>query len=372
VDATGGGGDGAADTVIAKGTEDDDGVSFASLDGRPVVNGIGAQTQVTGGEAALDNLVVQTLGGADTATIAVGVASPIPLHVDGGDGVDAARYNGTAGPDEIGIARGSATEVATFTPGGPLFEIAAVESLVVAGLDGNDTLAAQNGIGTLMTLTLDGGNDDDDLRGGDGADVLLGGKGNDFVDGNIGADVAQLGAGDDRFQWDPGDGSDVVEGQGGDDTLDFNGSNIGEEIELSANGGRVRLTRNVGAVTIDFDDVEQVNIRALGGMDTVTVDDLGGTSAKSVAVDLSATGGGGDGAADTVVVNGTDSDDNVHVNRSGDDVLVTGLAADLHITGSEGGNDTLRIQTLGGDDDVTIDPNAELLITPVVNLGADE
>ena len=52
-------------------------------------------------------------------------------------------------------------------------------------------------------------------------------------------------------------------------------------------------------------------------------------------------------------------------------MLVTGLDADVHITGSEGANDTLLIQTLGGDDDVTIDPNAELLITPVVNLGPD-
>ena len=75
---------------------------------------------------------------------------------------------------------------------------------------------------------------------------------------------------------------------------------------------------------------------------------------------------------DTVVVNGTESRDDVDVTRSGDDVLVTGLAADLRITGSEVANDTLRIQTLGGDDSVTIDPNAELLITPVVDLGADE
>ena len=50
----------------------------------------------------------QTLGGADIATMTVGVTSPIPLHIDGGDGDDTARYNGTAGADEI--AHRSATE----------------------------------------------------------------------------------------------------------------------------------------------------------------------------------------------------------------------------------------------------------------------
>ena len=68
--------------------------------------------------------------------------------------------------------------------------------------------------------------------------MLLGGTGNDLVDGNIGADTARLGAGDDHFQWDPGDGSDTVEGEGGTDALDFNGSNIGEQIDVSANGSR--------------------------------------------------------------------------------------------------------------------------------------
>ena len=97
LDAIAGGGDGAADTVIARGSDEADKVSFASPDGRPVVNGLGAQTRVTGGEATLDNFVAATLGGADIATMTVGVTSPIQLHIDGGDGDDTARYDGTAG-----------------------------------------------------------------------------------------------------------------------------------------------------------------------------------------------------------------------------------------------------------------------------------
>jgi hypothetical protein len=40
--------------------------------------------------------------------------------------------------------------------------------------------------------------------------------------------------------------------------------------------------------------------------------------------------------------------------------------------GSEAANDTLRIQTLGGDDDVTVAPDVSNLITPIVDLGADD
>ena len=86
-----------------------------------------------------------------------------------------------------------------------------------------------------------------------------------------------MGAGDDTFVWNPGDGSDTVEGQGGNDTMQFNGSNVNENIDLSANGSRLRLFRDVGNVTMDVNGVEQVNVNALGGADTITVNDLTGT-----------------------------------------------------------------------------------------------
>src|SRR5204862_6493876 len=67
--------------------------------------------------------------------------------------------------------------------------------------------------------------------------------------------TAFLGAGNDVFQWDPGDGSDIVEGQDGFDTMLFNGANIAEKIDISANGGRVRFTRDIASITMDLDDV---------------------------------------------------------------------------------------------------------------------
>ena len=94
-----------------------------------------------------------------------------------------------------------------------------------------------------------------------------------------------------------------------------------------------------------------------------------GTDLSVADVDLGAFTGGGDAAQDTVVVNGTDRPDNVKVNRSEDQVVTTGLRTQTRIANSESLNDTLRVNTLAGDDRVTVDPNAELLITPVIDLG---
>ena len=102
------------------------------------------------------------------------------------------------------------------------------------------------------------------------------------IDGNGGNDIANLGAGDDRFVWDPGDGSDTVEGRKGADTMTFNGSGANERFGLSASGTRTRLVRDVGAITMDFDGIERVDVNSVGGNDVVTVDDLAATKVRTV------------------------------------------------------------------------------------------
>src|SRR4030095_5655590 len=130
------------------------------------------------------------------------------------------------------------------------------------------------------------------------------GDGNDEITGGRGDDVVFLGAGTDTFIWNPGDGNDTVEGQDGFDTMLFNGANIAERIDISANGTRVRFTRDVASITMDLNGLEQVNFTALGGADQVTVGDLSGTGVKAVTLDLAGVPGSGvgDGAADTVTV----------------------------------------------------------------------
>jgi Ca2+-binding RTX toxin-like protein len=342
-----GAGDGAPDTVVARGTSGADLVDVTSAGGAVLVSGLWAQVQVTGGEPALDAVVV-----------------------DGGDGLDTTRYNGTAGADSIGLFA-NGTAVSTLGPATTRVDTTAVESLIVLGLGGADAITATGNIAQLTALTIDGGDGNDTLRGGNGADLIVAGKGDDFVDGNQGPDRALLGDGNDRFQWDPGDTSDVVDGQAGTDLLDFFGASIGESIALAANGGHALLTRDIASIVMDLDNLEGVSVHVLGGIDTVAVSDLAGTDVKTVDVDFAAFGGGGDLQPDTVVVNGTSKRDVVQVSRSGAQVLVSGLAARTRITGSEA-SDTLLVRTLAGDDDVTVAAGVSDLITPVVDLGTDE
>jgi Ca2+-binding RTX toxin-like protein len=201
-------------------------------------------------------------------------------------------------------------------------------------------------------INAGGGNDMIDAGGGD--DVILAGSGNDTVIGGRGNDVALLGSANDTFIWNPGDGSDVVEGQGGFDTLLFNGANIAENIDISANGSRVRFTRDVGNVTMDLNGIERIQFNALGGADKIVVDDLSGTDVKQVAVDLSAQPGSGtgDGAADTVTVNGRGANDHISIVSDGAAVVVNGLPAQVAVTGAEAANDTLVVNGLDGNDKI--------------------
>ena len=107
------------------------------------------------------------------------------------------------------------------------------------------------------------------MNGGLGDRLLLGSEGDDLINGGDGNDVALMGAGDDTFVWNPGDDNDTVEGQAGFDTMLFNGANIAEQIDISANGGRVRFVRDVANVTMDLNDVETIDFNALGGADTI-------------------------------------------------------------------------------------------------------
>src|SRR5262249_15545640 len=150
---------------------------------------------------------------------------------------------------------------------------------------------------------------------------------NNLVIGGTGNDVGLLGAGDDTFVWNPGDGSDTVEGQAGTDTLLFNGSHVAENIDISAHGSRARLSRDVRDRPPGPNGVEHIEVNARGSADTVTVNDLTGTGVNQVAIDLGAQPGspGGDGAADTIVINATNGNDAITIVNNNGVVTVSGL-----------------------------------------------
>jgi Ca2+-binding RTX toxin-like protein len=322
----------------------------------------------------VEHIQFNALGGADTVTVGdltgTGVTQVgVNLGSNGaGDGsADTVAVTGTAGNDAINVS-GAGTSV-TVTGLAAQVNIdnaeGANDRLTISAGNGNDTINAAALAAGVIGLTIDGGAGNDTITGSAGADTLIGGDGNDFVVGGRGNDVALLGNGNDTFVWNPGDGSDTVEGQAGTDTLLFNGANVNENIDISANGGRVRMFRDVANVTMDLNGVEHIQFNALGGADTITVNDLTGTGMTQVALDLSATAGSGqgDGAADSVIANGTAGDDRISVVSSGGSILVNGLAAQTTVSGAEG-IDSLTINGLGGNDRI----DASRLSAGAVNL----
>jgi hypothetical protein len=247
------------------------------------------------------------------------------------------------------------------------FALDTFSAIAVDGGHGDDTIRIDQVNGAFTTTeptVIAGGRGDDTLVGGSGAEVFLGGRGDDVVDGNGGRDTAFLGNGDDVFIWDPGDASDVVEGESGSDSMVFNGAGGDEVMAADADGGRVRFTRNLGGIVMDLDGVEMIDVRALGGVDTVSVNDVRGTALERVDVDLAAAlaGSVGDGTADGVTVVATDGDDSITAAADGAAVEVSGLTAEVRITNADPGSDVLTIDKVGGVDEVTIDPAAAALI----------
>jgi Ca2+-binding RTX toxin-like protein len=183
-----------------------------------------------------------------------------------------------------------------------------------------------------------------------------------------------MGTGDDTFLWNPGDDNDTLEGQDGFDTLLFNGSGASENIDVSANGERVRFFRDVANVTMDLDDVESIAFKALGGADNIVVGDMSGTDLEEIGIDLAGQidGNTGDGQVDRVTVNGTQGDDAIAVISLDEDVAVVGLQADVSIDTVEV-DDELVINGLGGID--VIDASAltagQMKLTMNGGLGAD-
>ena len=104
---------------------------------------------------------------------------------------------------------------------------------------------------------VDAGAGNDTIVGSQGADCCWAATATTSSTATRAATSPSSAPADDVFKWDPGDGSDIVEGQDGTDTLLFFGSNASENIDVSANGGRVRLSRDVGNVTMDLNDVER-------------------------------------------------------------------------------------------------------------------
>lgn len=184
----------------------------------------------------------------DPATVAAGAMAPI------GSGPAALYLTGSSGPDTLVAAwsdppdappqvtlSANGSPVGSFSPAEP------PDSVLLAGLAGDDDLIA-SGFPATVSIVLLGGDDEDDLTGGDGEDALVDGPGDDTAGAGAGDDAVPNNAGDDHL--DAGSGEDlfvsdaVCNGDdldGGPDRDNANWANFDQAIAIDMGAGTAGL-----------------------------------------------------------------------------------------------------------------------------------
>ncbi len=342
-------GEAGTDTVRMNGADADEIIQVFANGGRVLLTD--SLDNVTLDMNQVEKLDIRTGAGADTVVIGdltgTGVAS-VAFDLGSDTAVDKVTVLGTINADTIKLASsGGNISVTGLGAEITVTHATANDVLTISGDRGDDIIDASKVAAIPMQLVL---------NGGAGNDVITGSAGNDLVNGGQGNDTALLGAGNDRFTWNPGDGSDTVNGQAGFDTLEFNGSNIGEQINILANGSHTLFTRNIAAISMDLEQMERIEFRALGGADVITVGDLTGTGVKQVAIDLGGFDGNGDGAVDSVSVDFSNAKDVIKLTQASDGTITVASAAETVTVAKGETTDTLLVRALDGND--TLDATA--------------
>jgi len=313
----------------------------------------------------IEGIDLNAMGGADAITVndqsvtdifSISVDLSSPAGVPDGQ-ADTVTLNGTS-LDDVGEIDSFSSQISANVSAFPVVNIVGADGpldmLKVNALAGDDVIDASAFEANAMSLTLNGGEGEDQIVGSEGDDSIIGGPGNDKV---------FMGGGDDSFVWNGGDGSDTVDGQQGTDTLIFSGSNADEDIDLSADGSHVKVTDSVGAVAIDANGFEQTSVAPLAGTDHVVVNDLTGTALRIVKVKLNA-----DSQPDDVTVSGTDAPDAIVVDGDfTNGVTVTGGHTQVNVIGALTTTDSLTVSGKGGADTL----NASTLLANALRLNLD-
>ena len=219
--------------------------------------------QLLGG---LDHVELDDLAGTDLKQVTVDLAVVAGLKVADGQ-ADTVGAVATTGNDKINVALTAGAVTVTGLP----YELKitnadAIDTLVISGAEGNDIINASK----LPTGKMDL--------------FLVGGFGNDTITGNKDANTLQGGTGNDLILWNAGDGADTIDGGGDIDTVRYTASTGDDTIQIDGVGTELG--------TLDLSGVEHLEIRTLGGADSVFVQDLSGTDVTDVVVDLAATADG--------------------------------------------------------------------------------
>jgi Ca2+-binding RTX toxin-like protein len=193
------------DTMIFNGANLDENFTLSANGSRlSLLRDIGTVAMDTAG---IENIDLNTLGGADKITVndlastdvtqvSLDLANPTGSGI--ADGLtDSVIVSGTADNDAFTVT-GDAGGVSILSLSTQINIVGAdpADKLTVQALAGDDVIDAEGMDAGLMSLLLDGGDNDDVLVGSAGNDTLLGGNGDDVLQGGPGQDVLDGGPGD--------------------------------------------------------------------------------------------------------------------------------------------------------------------------------
>jgi Ca2+-binding RTX toxin-like protein len=188
----------------------------------------------------------------EPVAIAVGLMAPggpggPGVYLTGSDAIDRVTASYAAGAVTFTLGAGSAGQFEAGTAGGCAAPVGgtvscsvpeAPDSILLAGLNGNDSLAAP-GLPETVSLVALGNEGGDNLAGGETEDALIDGAGNDVVDAagrddalpnNGGADQLHAGPGEDLFISNAVCDGDVLDGGGERDNANW--ANFGTAVAI--------------------------------------------------------------------------------------------------------------------------------------------
>lgn len=276
-------GGGGADVILGNGGNDH---VFGGTDGDYCEGATASACEFSGSQ--------RKVGSRDPSTISVGLmaqqegANPA-LYVAGSDGGDevTAKYAPAGVTFELGPGSAGAFDAVEAVEGGcnapnggkvlcPL--AAAPDSVVLAGLKGDDLLSAP-GFPDATSVILLGGEDGDELTGGTTEDAAIDGPGDDSVDAsggddavpnNQGADDLLAGPGDDLFISNAVCEGDLLDGGEGNDNANW--ANFGLPVALDLGRGVAELIGAGGQP--ECEGAPPSSLRGLEDIEGTSGDDL--------------------------------------------------------------------------------------------------
>lgn len=354
------------DALRTNGSDDAEEFTVQAFEDRILVNRDSGDVGLT--MAGVEHAEVNAAGGGDL--VDVGDLSPVPEF----DRLDADLGLADGARDTFAAQATRNLDIADVIPLGEGLQVrgcpadlrvessrAGEDQVTLSGGDGDDILAAGNGAAARADVTLDGGAGEDQLSGG--AAVMRGGAARDVVLPGKEARVIDLGDGDDLLQWSSGQGNETVEGGAGVDEVLATSLSADDLYDVGPNGGRVRVTRNLGE-RLDIDGAEIVRVNSGGGADRIVTSNLAGTATTSLVVEP----GGADLKSDTVFVNGTSGADTLKAVSTDNVHAISGAGAALQIRGTEPG-DKLQVNGSSGDDTIDLTAMSKDRLQPFVDGG---